>query len=109
MAYDMLKAEGISARIINMHTIKPIDKDIIIESAAKTGAIVTAEEHSIIGGLGGAVAEVICENYPVPVLRVGTEDTFGISGPAADVLKYFNLTAEQIVKKAKAAIKAKKN
>ncbi len=109
MAYDMLKAEGISARIINMHTIKPIDKDIIIESAAKTGAIVTAEEHSVIGGLGGAVAEVICENYPVPVLRVGTEDTFGISGPAADVLKYFNLTAEQIVKKAKAAIKAKKN
>ena len=109
IAYDMLKAEGISARIINMHTIKPIDKDIIIESAAKTGAIVTAEEHSIIGGLGGAVAEVICENYPVPVLRVGTEDTFGISGPAADVLKYFNLTAEQIVKKAKAAIKAKKN
>lgn len=109
IAYDMLKAEGISARIINMHTIKPIDKDIIIESAAKTGAIVTAEEHSVIGGLGGAVAEVICENYPVPVLRVGTEDTFGISGPAADVLKYFNLTAEQIVKKAKAAIKAKKN
>lgn len=109
IAYDMLKAEGISARIINMHTIKPIDRDIIIESAVKTGAIVTAEEHSVIGGLGGAVAEVICENYPVPVLRVGTEDTFGISGPAADVLKYFNLTAEQIVKKAKAAINMKKN
>ena len=78
IAYDMLKAEGISARIINMHTIKPIDKDIIIESAAKTGAIVTAEEHSVIGGLGGAVAEVICENYPVPVLRVGTEDPLSL-------------------------------
>ena len=109
IAYDMLKSEGISARIVNIHTIKPIDEALITESAARTGAIVTAEEHSVIGGLGGAVAEVICEKYPVPVLRVGTEDTFGISGPAADVLKYFNLTAEQIVKKAKQAIAAKKN
>ncbi len=109
LAYDMLKAEGINARIVNMHTIKPIDKDIITESAEKTGAIVTAEEHSVIGGLGGAVAEVICENRPVPVLRVGTEDTFGVSGPAVDVLKHFNLTSEQIVNKAKLAISMKKN
>ena len=75
MAYEELKAEGINARVVNMATIKPIDRDIIIESAKKTGVIVTAEEHNVIGGLGSAVAEVVCETVPVPVLRVGVEDT----------------------------------
>ncbi len=106
-AYALLKAEGISARIINMPTIKPIDRDIIIKAAKETGAIVTAEEHSIIGGLGSAVAEVVTETCPVPVLRVGVRDTFGTSGPANELLDLFGLRAKDIVEKAKQAIAAK--
>jgi len=108
IAAEQLKNEGISARVINMVTIKPIDREIIIKAARETGAIVTAEEHSIIGGLGGAVAETVCETVPVPVLRVGVEDTFGKSGPAAEVLKVFGLTAENIIAKAKQAVSLKK-
>jgi transketolase len=107
-AAELLANEGISARLINIHTIKPIDKDIIIAAAKETGAIVTTEEHNIIGGLGSAVAEVVAENCPVPVIRHGVEDTFGKSGPALQVLKVFGLTAENIVAKAKAAIALKK-
>ncbi len=107
-AYDILAAEGISARIVNMATIKPIDRDIIVKAAKETGAIVTAEEHSVIGGLGSAVAEVVCEEYPVPVIKVGVQDTFGMSGPAADLLDIFGLRAKDIVEKAKQAIAAKK-
>lgn len=107
-AYDLLKAEGISARIINMATIKPIDKDIIIKAAKETGAIVTAEEHSVIGGLGGAVSEVVCEECPVPVVKLGVYDTFGHSGPAAKLLDEFGLRAVNIVEKAKKAIELKK-
>ncbi len=107
-AAETLKAEGISARVINIHTIKPLDEELVIKAAKETGAIVTAEEHSIIGGLGGAVAETLAETCPVPVLRVGVEDKFGTSAPAAEVLKAYGLTAENIVAKAKQAIDLKK-
>ena len=103
-AAEQLKAEGIDAAVINMATIKPIDRDIIVDAAKKTGAIVTAEEHSVIGGLGEAVAGVVAETTPVPVLRVGVEDTFGKSGPALELLEIFGLNAENICKKAKQAI-----
>ena len=107
-AAELLKNEGIHARVIDMATIKPIDRDILVAAAGETGAIVTAEEHSVIGGLGSAVAEVICETAPVPVVRVGVEDTFGKSGPALDLLPLFGLCAENIVEKSKAAIRLKK-
>ena len=105
MAKDILAKENISARVINMHTIKPIDRDAIISAAKQTGAIVTAEEHSVIGGLGGAVSEVVSET--VPVLKVGVEDTYGRSGPAVEMLHIYGLDAENIVKKAKQAIELK--
>lgn len=108
MAAEELKKEGINARVINMATIKPLDNDIVIKAAKETGAIVTAEEHNIIGGLGGAVSEVICENYPVPVVKLGVEDTFGRSGPAVELLHIYGLDAEHIVAKAKQAIAMKK-
>ncbi|MCH5170309.1 MAG: transketolase family protein [Oscillospiraceae bacterium] len=107
MAAEKLTDEGISARVVNMATIKPIDRDIIIDSAKKTGVIVTAEEHNIIGGLGSAVAEVVCETVPVPVLRVGVNDVFGKSGPAVQLLREFGLDAENIAAKAKEAVKLK--
>ena len=91
-----------------MATIKPIDRDIIIRAAQQTGCIVTAEEHNIIGGLGGAVAEVVSESVPVPVIRLGVEDTFGRSGPAVELLHLFGLDAAHIVEKAKTAIALKK-
>ena len=103
-AAEQLAAEGIDAAVINMATIKPIDRDIIIDAAKKTGAIVTAEEHSVIGGLGEAVAAVVAETKPVPVLRVGVEDTFGKSGPALELLEIYGLNAANICEKAKAAI-----
>ena len=106
-AAEILEGEGISAAVINMATIKPIDRDIIVDAAKKTGAIVTAEEHNIIGGLGSAVAGVITEECPVPVLRVGTKDVFGRSGTPAALLKMYELDAEAIVKKAKEAISKK--
>lgn len=107
-AHDILKEQGINARIINMATIKPIDKDIILEAAKQTGAIVTAEEHSVIGGLGSAVSEVVCENYPVPVVKLGVYDVFGHSGPAVKLLDEFGLRAVNIAEKAKQAIALKK-
>lgn len=107
-AVELLKNEGISAALINMATIKPIDRDIIIDAAKKTGCIVTAEEHNIIGGLGSAVAEVTGECCPVPVLRVGVEDVFGKSGPALELLEIFGLNAAGIAAKAKRAIELKK-
>ncbi len=107
-AADMLAEEGIDARVINIHTIKPIDKELLVKAAKETGAIVTAEEHSIIGGLGGAVCEALCEEYPVPVIRLGVNDTFGKSGPALELLKIYGLDAENIAAKAKIALEAKK-
>ena len=107
IAAENLKAEGIAARVINMATIKPIDKEIIVKAAAETGAIVTAEEHSIIGGLGSAVAEVLVETSPVPMLRVGVEDSYGKSGPAVKVLEAYGLCAANIAAKAKEVITRK--
>lgn len=106
-AAEQLQAEGIAARVINMATIKPIDRDILVQAAKETGAIVTAEEHNVIGGLGSAVAEVIGETVPVPVLRVGVEDTFGQSGPAAELLKLYGLSAQGVVNKVHKALAMK--
>jgi len=107
-AKKILAEEGINARVINIHTIKPIDKDILIKAAKETGAIVTAEEHNVIGGLGSAVAEVLCENYPVPMRRVGTQDKFGKSGKPAILLEEYGLTAKNIAKQVEEVIKLKK-
>lgn len=96
-AAEQLQAEGIHVRVLNIHTIKPIDKEAIIEAARQTGAIVTCEEHSIIGGLGSAVAEVLVETVPVPMERVGVLDTFGESGTPKELLKKYGLTAGDIV------------
>lgn len=104
-ASEKLKEDGISAGVINIHTIKPIDKDIICNAARNTGMLVTVEEHSIIGGLGSAVAEVVAECAPVPVIRIGVNDEFGHSGPAVDLLREFGLCSDNIVKKVKEAIK----
>ena len=103
-ASDILKEEGISARVINIHTIKPIDKDIIIKACKETGAIVTAEEHLVISGLGSSIANVASENCPVPIKMVGIEDKFGKSGKPELLLKEYGLTAENIVKKVKEVI-----
>ena len=100
-ARDILAAEGINARVINMATIKPIDREIIIKAAKETGAIVTAEEHNVIGGLGSAVAEVLCEEYPVPMVRVGTQDVFGRSGTPAELFEIYGLDAKTIAASAK--------
>uniref|UniRef100_UPI0034A26F8C transketolase family protein n=1 Tax=Clostridium paraputrificum TaxID=29363 RepID=UPI0034A26F8C len=102
-----LAKEGINARVINIHTIKPIDEELIIKAAKETGVIVTAEEHSVIGGLGSAVAEVVSENCPVPVLRVGVKDTFGESGKPNELLEKYGLTSNDIVNKVKEVIKLK--
>ncbi|MGI6249478.1 MAG: transketolase family protein [Acutalibacteraceae bacterium] len=106
-ASEILSEAGINARVLNIHTIKPIDREAVIAAAKETGAIVTAEEHSIIGGLGAAVAEVVSETVPVPVLRVGVNDTFGCSGPGAELLDVFGLNAENIAARAKEALKMK--
>ncbi len=107
-ASKTLAAKGINARVINIHTLKPIDKEIIAKAAAETGAIVTAEEHSIIGGLGSAVAEVVGESYPVPVVRLGVEDKYGHSGKVPPLLEMYGLTPENIVAKAELALSMKK-
>lgn len=103
-ARKILEKEGISIRVINMHTIKPIDETAIIDAAKATGRIVTAEEHSIIGGLGEAVASVICRHYPVPMAMVGIKDTFGRSGKPSDLLKYYGLTSFDIAQSVKSLI-----
>ena len=107
-AKELLAAEGISAEVINIHTIKPLDVEMITESAKKTGAVVTAEEHNIIGGLGGAVCEALAGTCPLPVVRVGVEDKFDKSGKVPALLEEYGLTAANIAAKAKAAIALKK-
>jgi transketolase len=107
-AAELLEADGISAEVLNFHTIKPLDRDALSTSVSKTGAIVTAEEHSVIGGLGGAVAEALAETCPVPMERVGVNDTFGRSGKVPELLEHFGLTAANIAAKARAAIARKK-
>lgn len=106
-AADTLSKEGIAAEVINIHTLKPIDVEGIVSSVKKTGAAVTCEEHNVIGGLGSAVCEVLAENYPAPVKRVGVMDTFGESGKPAELLKEYGLLAENIVSAAKEIIKRK--
>lgn len=106
-AAEMLSEEGLDVRVINIHTIKPLDKEIILQAAHETGAIVTAEEHNIIGGLGGAVAETVCEGCPVPVLRVGVEDRFGKSGKVPPLLEEYGLTSANIADKVRAAVRMK--
>ena len=105
-AADLLAGCGISARVINMHTIKPIDQEILLKAARETGKIVTIEEHSVIGGLGGAVCEAITEKFPVPVCRIGIQDQFGVSGPALDLYKLYGLDAEGIFKRVKEFVEA---
>ena len=97
-----LEAEGVSAEVINIHTIKPLDAELIAASAKKTGKVVTAEEHSVIGGLGGAVCEALAERMPVPVCRIGVEDVFGESGPASELLVKYGLDADGVYRKVKA-------
>lgn len=107
-AKAVLAEEGIDARVVNIHTIKPIDRELLTAAAAETGAIVTAEEHNVIGGLGSAVAEVVSETCPVPVVRVGVNDTYGHSGNVPALLEAYGLTVEHLVRAAKEAIAKKK-
>ena len=100
-AKEILEKEGIYIRVIDIHTIKPIDKEIIIKSAKETKKLISIEDHSIIGGLGSAIAEVLTEEYPCKLIRMGTKDTFGKSGNAVELLKYFGLTSEEIIKTVK--------
>ena len=104
-AAKLLEADGINAEVINIHTIKPLDNELVVASATKTGKVVTVEEHSVIGGLGSAVAEVLCEQAPTKLLRIGVEDKFGESGPALELIKKYELDAESIYKKVKAFVK----
>ena len=107
-AAEMLAKEGIDAGVINIHTIKPLDTELLTEAAKKSGAIVTAEEHNVIGGLGAAVCEALAESCPVPVLRVGVEDQYGRSGKVPELLELYGLTAENIAAKARLAVSLKK-
>lgn len=106
-AEKTLRANGINATVINIHTIKPIDEDIIVEAAKKTGLVLTVEEHSIIGGLGSAVADVLSTKCPTKLIKIGVNDEFGHSGPAVELLKQFGLSADNIVKTASEAVKNK--
>ena len=104
-ACKMLEADGINAKLINIHTIKPLDKELIIEAAKQTGKVVTVEEHSVIGGLGSAVCDALCEAYPVPVLKVGINDVFGESGPALKLIEKYGLDAKGIYNSVKEFLK----
>ena len=107
-ARELLAADGISARVLDIHTIKPLDEALILKAARETGAIVTSEEASVLGGLGGAVAELLAENCPVPVIRHGVEDSFGRSGTASAVLEHFGLTPEVLAEKCRKALAMKR-
>ena len=106
-ACEILKNEGINVSVIDIHTIKPIDKEIIVNAARKTGAIVTAEDHNICGGLGSAVAEVLSECHPAPLIRIGIQDVFGRSGKPSELMKLYHMTAEDIAESVKKVIKIK--
>ncbi len=103
-ACALLEQQGIQARLLNIHTIKPIDKELLVQAARETGRIVTVEEHNVIGGLGSAVLEAISDTAPVPVTRIGVQDTFGRSGPAKELLVHYGLTADNIAKTVKEAL-----
>ncbi len=100
-AAEMLAADGIHAKVINIHTIKPLDEELVIASAKECGKVVTVEEHSVIGGLGSAVCDALCANYPAPVLKIGINDVYGESGPAVQLVKKYGLDAESIYQKVK--------
>ena len=103
----MLAAMGIEATVLDVHTIKPLDRELILETARATGCLVTAEEHSIIGGLGGAVSELTASEYPVPVVRVGIRDLFGQSGQPRELMEYYGLTAQEIARAAQISMSQK--
>jgi len=103
-AAELLAADGIEATVINIHTIKPLDKELVVAAAKATGKVVTVEEHSIIGGLGSAVAECLCEEYPCKITRIGVNDVFGESGPAGELIKKYGLDGQSIYEKVKAAL-----
>ena len=103
-AAEMLAADGIDAKVINIHTIKPLDEELVVAAAKETGKVVTVEEHSVIGGLGSAVAEVLSEKAPTKMLKIGVNDTFGESGPAVALIKKYGLDAESIYNKVKAFV-----
>ncbi len=103
-AAEKLAADGIDAKVINIHTIKPIDEDLIVAAAKETGKVVTIEEHSVIGGLGSAVSDVLSEKAPTKVMKIGVNDTFGESGPAVALIKKYGLDAESIYEKVKAFV-----
>lgn len=105
IAADMLEKDGIHARVINIHTIKPIDEEILVKAAKETGKIITVEEHSVIGGLGSAVCDVLCEKYPVPVKKLGIQDVFGYSGPALELIKEFKLDGQGVYEQIKDFLK----
>lgn len=107
-AAEILSQEGIDARVLDIHTIKPLDGELILKAAKETGVILTVEEHNVIGGLGGAVAEYVGSTFPVPVIRHGVNDEFGRSGKAAEVLSYYGLDPETVASKAREAIKLKR-
>lgn len=107
LACDELKREGISARLINLHTPKPIDRDVIIRAARETGAMVTVEEHTVLGGMGSAIAEVVAQAYPVPIKMVGVKDKFGVSGDPEQLFEHFGLTPKNIVIAAREALQMK--
>ena len=108
IAREKLLAMGISASVLNMHTVKPLDVEALVCEAQQTGAIVTSEEHSVIGGLGSAVSEALCEICPVPVIKHGVNDEFGRSGPAKELIEFYELNANGIVKKVQEALKLKR-
>ena len=100
-AAKLLEADGIDARVINIHTIKPLDEELVVAAAKETGKVVTIEEHSVIGGLGSAVCDALCANHPTPVYKIGINDTFGESGPAVELIKKYGLDAQSIYEKVK--------
>ena len=100
-AAEKLAEEGIQAKVINMHTIKPLDEDLVVEAAKETGKVVTVEEHSVIGGLGSAVCDVLCEKLPTSVLKIGVNDVFGESGPAVKLLEKYRLDGQGVYEQIK--------
>ena len=105
IAADLLEADGIHAKVINIHTIKPIDRELVVAAAKETGKVVTVEEHSVIGGLGSAVCDVLCEEYPTKVMKIGVNDVYGESGPALELIKKYGLDGESIYNKVKEFLK----
>ncbi|PJB89093.1 transketolase, partial [Candidatus Peregrinibacteria bacterium CG_4_9_14_0_8_um_filter_44_15] len=108
-AAEFLQSKGVSAEVINMHTIKPLDQETILKSAQKTGCVVTAEEHQKAGGMGSAVMEVLAQNYPVPVEMVGIDDTFGESGNPSELMEKYGITSKEIIEQALKVIIRKQN